>query len=73
MPGVVSTLSRIPPATDKVAAEVQVTPALVGKVVGCLFLLTMGLYYLYSGKENQSVPRMLLGAVLVLGAFLVFF
>ncbi|MBI5623004.1 MAG: hypothetical protein HY924_04415 [Elusimicrobia bacterium] len=73
MPSVNIDLRSIPAPKDGVRAEIKFTPALIGKVAGCLVLLTMGLYYLYSGREQQSVSRMLLGAVLIIGAFVVFF
>ncbi|MBI5884316.1 MAG: hypothetical protein HZB91_14570 [Elusimicrobia bacterium] len=73
MSGIVIDFRSIAPPNDAVRADIKFTPALLGKVAGCLVILTMGLYYLYSGRENQSVSRMLLGAGLILAAFLLFF
>ncbi|MBI5209003.1 MAG: hypothetical protein HY927_03420 [Elusimicrobia bacterium] len=65
-------LRNLPAPRETVRPEFKLTPALLLKVAGCLAVLTVGLYYLWSGKENQSLSRMLVGAVLVLGAFLLF-
>ncbi|MFA6317355.1 MAG: hypothetical protein WC943_08045 [Elusimicrobiota bacterium] len=73
MPGITIDLRSLPAPSDTVRADLKFTPAVVLKVAGCIVLVTMGLYYLYSGKEEQSVPKMILGALLILAAFVVFF
>ncbi len=52
--------------------EIVLTQSLVVKVAACLGIASMGLYFLMSGKEQKDFNRMVLGAILVIGAFFVF-
>lgn len=46
----------------------NITPQLAVKVAGAVVLMTIGLYYLATGREQRSLNRMILGALLAFGS-----
>lgn len=65
-------LRGIPAPEESSQPAFTLTPALLIKISVSLSLMAMGLYYLSSGKESASLRKMMLGAVLVIAALLVF-
>ncbi len=45
---------------------------MLGKILGGFGLSTVGIYYLGSGRKNQDLQRMIIGAALILGALFLF-
>ncbi len=72
MVGFLLDLRSIPEPQDATRPAMSLTPALMGRIALCAALIAMGMYYVLSGRERQSVGRMALGALMVIGAFFVF-
>ena len=65
-------LRSVPKPEDKVTVVLDVTQSVVFKAAVCIALLSVGMYYLLSGKEHRNLERMVLGGLLIFGAFFVF-
>ncbi len=65
-------LRSVPLPSQSIKPEIVLTESLVFKAAASFGISAMGLYFLMSGKERQDVNRMVLGAIMVIGAFFVF-
>lgn len=65
-------LRSIPAPEESAAPEFLLTPAILIKITLSLSIMSMGLYYLSSGKETANLRKMALGAALVVASLLIF-
>jgi hypothetical protein len=65
-------LRSVPQPSEKGGPWLDIKPTLGLKIAGAIVLMTLGLYYLDSGRERASLNRMVLGALLALASLFVF-
>jgi hypothetical protein len=65
-------LRSVPMPTGAVSPVFQATPKVAGRLFFGFGLSTAGFYYLGSGKKQQDVQKMILGAALILAALVLF-
>jgi len=58
--------------TGDVKPWISLTPKLLGKVSVSISLMTIGLYYLVSGRRDANMSRMFTGAFLTLASVFLF-
>ena len=58
--------------TGGVKPWISLTPALMGKISVSISLMTIGLYYLVSGRRDADMTRMFTGAFLTLASVFLF-
>jgi hypothetical protein len=51
---------------------ITLTPSAVGKLALSTMLMSMGMYYLTTGRRDADMSRMITGAVLTLAAVFIF-
>ncbi len=51
---------------------ISLTPAIMGKIALSVALMTIGMYYLVSGRRDADMTRMFTGAFLVLASVFLF-
>lgn len=58
--------------TGGVKPWISLTPAIMGKIALSVSLMTIGLYYLVSGRRDANMSRMFSGAFLTLASVFLF-
>ncbi len=62
----------LPEPKAEVGPAFVLTQGLIIKAAACLGMMCMGIYYVLVGKRDQRVGKMILGAALIMGSFLLF-
>lgn len=65
-------IRSLPAPAGTVTPVLQATPKAAGRLFFGFALSTAGMYYLGSGKKQQDVQKMILGACLVMAALFLF-
>lgn len=66
-------LHSIPAPVDKAGAVMVVTPEVLIKMGGSAGVMCIGIYYVLAGKRDQEVGKMVIGAILIMASFFLFF
>lgn len=65
--------SQAPQAAAGAKGLFHITPSILWKTAGSTIVTTAGLFYLGTGKKEQDLQKMIVGAALVLAGFFLFF
>lgn len=65
-------LRDFPAPSETIQPVFTLIPQMAAKIALAFLLSTVGIYYIGSGRKEQSLQKMILGAVLVLATLLFF-